>query len=108
MELFRQYLLERENVHLLNEEWGFATYSFGEDHVYLQDIYVVPEKRNTGLGVHLMNEVGKMAKERGCSLMLGSVDEKGNGSEDMKSIMKHLGFKEHTKLGSVVYYLREI
>ena len=108
MELYRQYLLERENTHLLDYDWGFATYSFGDNHVYLQDIYVVPEKRDAGLGVHLMNEVGRLAKEQGHEVMIGSVDDRGEGSKNMHEIMKHLGFIKYSEENTTSYYIKEI
>jgi hypothetical protein len=55
-----------------------------------------------------MNEVAAEAKERGHKRMVGSVDEKGNGSENMKKIMEHLGFRQHSKIDSVWYFIKEI
>ena len=108
MELYRQYLLERENTHLLEYDWGFATYRFEDAHVYLRDIYVVPDKRDMGLGVALMNEVAILAREAGLDIMVGSVDENDKNSERMHDVMKHLGFKEHMKVEDLTYYLKEI
>jgi len=108
VELYRQYLKEREGVNLLDYEWGFATYSFEEDCVYLQDIYIVPERRGEGLGVQLMNEVASIAKTREYEIMMGSVDDQANGCERMKKVMKHLGFSEFKKLSGVTYYIKEI
>lgn len=108
MDLYRKYLEEREEAHLLDYEWGFAVYKYGKDYVYLQDIYVVPEQRQNKLGIHLMNEVAKEAKERGCVNMIGSVKPSAPFAKEMHEIMYKVGFKLFKSEKDFVYYIKEI
>jgi hypothetical protein len=53
LDLYKQYLAEREGSYLVARPWGFAVYKFEPDFVYLQDIYVVPAERKNGRGIEL-------------------------------------------------------
>ena len=43
--LHAKYIYEREGKYCEESEIGFATYSFGDDYVYIEDLYVLPEYR---------------------------------------------------------------
>lgn len=47
---------------------NFASFR-GQRGVYLEDLYVVPEMRKTGLGVALIKHLTSLAKSRGCERM---------------------------------------
>lgn len=108
MELYRKYLEEREGAHLIDYDWGFAVYKYGQDHVYLQDIYVVPEKRKEGLGVLLMKKVEGRARLDGYSKMVGSVVPSTPFSDSMNKVMLSVGFKLHSSDKDIIYYVKEI
>lgn len=61
------------------EPAGFAVYYFnfstflGKPGLYLEDIFVDPEKRGNGIGGALFKEVAALANERGCERMDWSV-----------------------------------
>ena len=52
----------------------FATYT-GRNEIYLQDIYLRPDARGTGLGLLLMNKLAEIAKDSGASRIEWFVDE---------------------------------
>ncbi|WP_176083785.1 GNAT family N-acetyltransferase [Martelella sp. HB161492] len=58
---------------------GFAIYFFnfstwqGKNGIYLEDLYVSPENRGSGLGRALMRRVAEIGVERGCGRMEWSV-----------------------------------
>src|SRR5260221_3222463 len=41
--------------------------------IYLEDLYVVPERRSHGIGKALLRELARLAVERGCGRLEGSV-----------------------------------
>ncbi|KAJ7869177.1 acyl-CoA N-acyltransferase [Mycena olivaceomarginata] len=58
---------------------GLALYFFnystwtGRPGLYLEDLYVSPESRNTGLGKALFGALGRVAREKGCARLDWSV-----------------------------------
>lgn len=108
MKMYAAYLKERQNVDLVEVEHGFATYSLEENYIYLQDLYVVPEKRKEGIGVELMNIVAQIGKEAGKDRMLGSVSPSTKFSTTMTQIMFGLNFKILSSSQDIIYFVKEI
>ena len=106
--LYSQYLREREGADLIEFSWGFAVYKMAKDHVYLQDIYVVPEERQNGRGVELMNLVADEARKQGVKTMYGSVAPSTQFSDVMIKIMMGLGFKLHSSQNDLIYLKKDI
>jgi GNAT superfamily N-acetyltransferase len=76
--------------------------------VYLQDIYVLPEFRQAGHGVTLMNNVADIGREMGKKLLLGSVVPSTKFGNQMMQIMLQLGFKLHSSENDIVYLIKDI
>lgn len=77
--LYHSLFVERSAECLLGEEDGmvvgfalffhnFSTF-VGRKGLYLEDLFVIPEKRGRGYGKALLNHVAKIAVERGCGRM---------------------------------------
>lgn len=71
--LFGKYIKERNNKEIVENEKGFMTYYFIGDACYIEDVYVLPEYRRTKQCVEFGEQVEKIAKEKGCTKMYGSV-----------------------------------
>ena len=82
MSLYAKYLVERTNDKILETNHGFATYRFllGEKSVYLIDIFVDSDFRNSGKAAQMADEIAALAREQGCTKMLGSVVPSTKGS----------------------------
>ena len=65
MSNFGAYILEREGKYILEDERGFATYTYLQDCVYIEDIYVRPEFRKQGVGSQWADAICIEAKENG-------------------------------------------
>lgn len=76
-ELLRRWLFERGAAEVIfavedGIEVGFALFFhnfstfLGRPGVYLEDLYVVPERRGRGYGKALLKELARIAAERGC------------------------------------------
>ena len=75
MSLYGQYIIERTADNILEDPYGFATYRYINDgrSVYIVDLYVIPEGRQTGRAAHMADRIVEAAKARGCTELLGTV-----------------------------------
>lgn len=79
MHLYFDYMQERDpEFNSIVDEYGFATYrylDFGATKaVYIEDLYVKPCYRKSNKASELSEKVQKIAKEKGCTMLLGTVD----------------------------------
>ena len=76
-ELLEQQLFDRHGAEVLfamedGREVGFALFFhnfstfLGRAGIYLEDLYVLPEARGKGYGKALLQQLGRIALERGC------------------------------------------
>ena len=73
--LYAEYLKERTTDYILENDYGFATYRFLDEGktVYIIDIFIKPEHRKELRASFIADEICKIAKERGCTKLIGSV-----------------------------------
>lgn len=108
MQLYRAYLKERENAELLERPWGWCSYRVEADHVYLIDIYVLPQYRQHGKGTELLVAVEGVTREVGRPAVLGSIATNVPGADRMYAIMFGLGFKIHSSDKDIIYMIKEL
>ena len=80
MSLFGDYIKERLDKSIVENEHGFCTYFFVNDGVYIEDLYVSPEHRKSHVAAKLADQVAEIAKEKGFKRMYGSVQPSAKGS----------------------------
>lgn len=108
IDLYKEYLKERENAELIYTEFGFITYKFLPEHCYIEDIYIVPEKRKSGLGVELEALVIEIAKALGYKKVLGSVCTDANNWKTSQKVLEKIGYVPLSQEGNVIYFEKEI
>lgn len=108
MQLYREYLKEREGAELIERNWGWCSYRIEADHVYLIDIYVMPGYREHGKGSELLAAVEGIAREVGRPAVLGSIATNVPGADRMYGIMNGLGFKIHSSDKDIIYMIKEL
>ncbi len=102
------FIEEREGKNIIESERGFATYSFTEDAVYMEDIYIHPEHRRSGETFKMAEEIGKIAKSKGKKKMLGSVVPTAKGSSlSLKLLLDH-GFKLDSSTNNFILVSRDL
>lgn len=106
--MYSDYLKERENAEILQLEHGFAVVRQLPDCLYLQDIYVVPEKRKSGYGKHILEIVQQTAKDMGYSKILGSCSPSANGSTVSLKAILACGFMLQSSEKDIIYLVKEI
>ena len=106
--LYGKYLLERENINILETEIGFATYLFENDYVYIKDIFVLKEYRNAKTASDMADKIAEIAKQKGYKKMLGSVCPSTNGSTSSIQVLISYGFKVIQSTENMIYFIKEI
>jgi GNAT superfamily N-acetyltransferase len=109
MSLYADYILERENKLIVEDHRGFAVYSFvSEDQCYIQDIYVHPTYREYGIASSFANQIAQMAKERGCTKLLGSVCPEAKNSTESMQVLLAYGFKLASCKDNFILFIKEL
>ena len=106
--MWKSYLKERENAEVIELEHGFAIIRPMADALYLQDIYVIPEQRQTGYGRKLLEVAEVRAKELGYSKILGSCSPGASGSTVSLKAILACGFELHSSDKDIIYLVKEI
>jgi len=106
--LFAKYKEERESAIVVETEHGFATAKLLEDFLYIEDIYVVPEKRKSGIASILADELCAKAKNLGYKQVLGSVCLDANNPTSSLKVLLAYGFKLHSTNSNMIYLSKEI
>ena len=109
MSHFAKYKKERENKDVLETAHGFVVwFKMNDDVVYIEDIYVDLAHRQEGLAADLADTVGRLAKDLGCTKMMGSVNSLMNGASTSLMVLLSYGMKLHLVEGHMIYFMKEI
>jgi len=108
MSLFGEYIKERLDKNIIENEDGFMTYVFQGESCYIEDVYVKPEKRKSGLGKQMMIEVEAKAKEAGCKVLTGSVRPSAKNSTDSMRILLSVGFSLLSSSVDAIFFWKEL
>lgn len=108
MSLYGEYLKERTNDEIIEMLSGFATYRYveGGKTVYIVDIYTCPESRGEGYAGAMADKIAALAKEKGCTSMLGSVVPSAKGSTTSLRVLLAYGMRLDSA-GSDFIFLRK-
>lgn len=109
MSLYSDYFKERENKEVLETENGFAIYKiFNNGECYLQDIYVVPDKRQTGLGTEMADKIVEIAKKQGCHTLIGSVCIDANEASKSMKVLLAYNMNVSQIAGNMIFFRKNI
>jgi len=105
---YGKYIKERTGKNILEKPYGFATYLFEGDYVYIEDIYVDKEARNNTKASHMADEIAEIAKSKGVNKMLGSVCPSTAGATESLKVLLGYGFKLLSSEPNMIYFIKEI
>ena len=71
--MYPQYLKEYDNFDTLETDFGFIIYKIELDHIFIRDIYILPEFRNGIKGKILGDLITQVAEENGKPSLVGCV-----------------------------------
>lgn len=106
--MYGEYILEREGKNILESDKGFATYFYLGDKCYIENIYVKQEFRKDGEASRLANEISNIAKEKGCTKLIGTVCPSVNGSTESLKVLLAYGFKLDSATTNFIALFKEI
>lgn len=93
---------------LFKETAGYATYHITDDECYIEDIYVVPEKRKDHIAKNMADEISAIAKDLGCGVLTGSVCLADKNAETNKKVLLAYGMMPLKESDGMEYYWKEI
>lgn len=107
---FANYIYEREGKSIFEDERGFVTYMFWPEQqaVYMEDIYVRPEHRKSGVTYEFVQQVSNVAKLKGYKYLIGTVKPTANGATtSLKGMLAH-GFEVDSCDGTLIWFRRNV
>ena len=108
MSLYKDYIKERENRECIESEDGFITYKFFGTECYIIDLYVIPSKRKSSIASQMADQVERIAKDRGCKVLTGSVCPSTNNSTQSIQVLISYGFKLIKSEHDLICFAKEI
>lgn len=97
MKLYRDYIKERNGWDLIETDDGFVAYRIefteGAPAVgYIQEAYVAPYAREKGVCREMMDQVCKMVKEAGGTVLFATICPYATGANDVLRMAMKYGF----------------
>lgn len=106
--LYAQYIAEREGSGIIENEDGFLVYEIGNGWLFIKDIFVTKEKRNSKLASKMADEAVSKAIEQGVTMMFSHVDIRAlNWQESVKFIEKY-GCEPVKLENNLLYFQKKI
>lgn len=109
MNLYAKYLKEHHGDDVVSTEHGFAVYRYLEPAtVYIVDIYVLPDFRKSNEASRMADQIVEIAKQRGCTKLLGTVVPAAKNSNDSVNVLLRYGMTLSHIDGGLVVFQKEI
>lgn len=108
MEMFAEYIKEREGKHVYMTNHGFAVYQIAGQECYIQDIYIKQDSRNKDHAKEIADAITEIARSNDCKTLTGTVVPSLKGSTKSLGILLHYGFKLHSCREDFIILVKEI
>jgi hypothetical protein len=108
IDMYAAYLEELGAKHLYRNDKGFVIYSFTDDSIYLEEIFILPEFRGKKEFAILANKINDIAKEKGFKKILGSVIPSINNSTRSVAMMLSYGAKLVSSSNNFIIFEKEV
>ncbi len=110
MSLYAEYLKEKSNDEIIENERGFASYRYLNEgkSVYIVDIYIVLNARKTGAASAMADLIVNEAKKKGCIELLGTVVPSSKNSTDSLKVLLGYGMSLQSSSQDLVVFRKDI
>lgn len=107
---YARYLEERTDDKIIETDKGYATYRFLNDgkSVYIIDIFILPDFRRVGEASNLADQVAEIARSKGATEMLGTINPSAKNSTDSMSVLVAYGMKLRSSADNVIILGKDI
>ncbi len=106
--MYWTYIKERLGLEVLEKPEGFALFKVIDDGVYLQEMYVKPECRWSGIGKQFVEEIGNEARAQGFKKLYTSCVPSGLTSDSALRAILACGFKLVSCEKDIIYLVKEL
>lgn len=108
--MYEYYVEERDpRAKVLTwKDKGFAKYIIEKGECYIEEIYVLPRLRKTGVAEGMADEITVIAKEKGCSVLTGSVCVGAKGDTNNLKILLAYKMKLSGVSGNMIYFSKNL
>lgn len=107
--LYAEYLKEREGRQLISLPEGFVTFSkMNDDTYYLADMYVQPQFRKQGIAWKLNDLLSDVARKDHATKLLTSVCTTANGVTESLHVVLAGGFRFSSASGNMLFFVKDL
>lgn len=108
MDKYAAYIKERKGAELFEDTNGFFTYRIDGKYFYIDEIFVLSNKRKQGIGKKYSGIIENLAKENKCDLLICTICTNANNYIDSFGFIKRMGYKSFKSENTLVYLIKEI
>lgn len=112
MSLYKNYLLEKTKDKIIETSHAFATYRYldhqGIKAVYIVDIYVEPDFRNSNVASSISDNIAREASILGCKYLLGSVVPSNKESTSSIRVLLAYGMSLDSSSNDFILFKKDI
>lgn len=108
MSLYGDYIKEREDFDIIEDWRGFASYRIDGPVCYIRDIYIKPDQRKTKVHYEFSDKIVEIAKERGCTKLLGTVDPNDKAATRNIKVLLGYGLQFMNIHNQLMWFSKEI
>lgn len=107
MSLYASFIKEYDDFDTLEyPDKAFTCYKIVGAECYIKNIYIEPQHRSQKMSYQIQEDITKIAKERGCTYLLGTVCPfSKTASFSMLALLKD-GFKFHRYDATMMYFVK--
>ena len=102
--LYAEYIKERENLELIQSEYGFISYRFEKDHLFIANIFVTKDKRKSGEAKKLVEELYTINNK---NKIICAVCTEANNWQESKRFIEYMGYRELYREYTLIFMIKE-
>jgi len=91
--LWAHYKTEMHGLTVIEEPWGFCAFCEAPDSIFIDEFYVIPEHRKSGLGRELLGRIKMFAHKSGKKLLSSTVTLNSNTANLSLLAQLSVGFR---------------
>lgn len=106
--LYAQYIYERQNKSIVEDENGFASYYYVGDTCYIEELFVKRGNRNKGVAKSYADKIVEEAQRKGAKQLMGSININTNNSTDSMRVLLTYGFNLQSANNNMIFLTKSI
>jgi ribosomal protein S18 acetylase RimI-like enzyme len=108
MSLYSEYISELRDLQIIEKDYGYITYNFQQDAVYIEELFIRKDFRHSGLGQELGSTVEQIAREKGMKKLLCTVIPTNKNSTYAIASYIKWGFKLDSSTNNFILLTKDI